>query len=68
MTRVCLHVGVHDHPIMLGEDQGIKERTRQLIEEQAEKTPKATNFAIVMQASKVTYLLIRKGWQFKNSI
>ena len=52
LTRACLHLGVHDHPIKVGEDQGIKERTRQLIEEQVERTPKATNFAIVMEASK----------------
>jgi hypothetical protein len=36
----------------VGEDQEIKERTRKLIEEQVEKTPKATNSAIVMEASK----------------
>jgi hypothetical protein len=35
-----------------GEDQEIKERTRKLIEEQVERTPKATNSAIVMEASK----------------
>jgi hypothetical protein len=34
------------------EDQEIKERTRKLIEEQVEKTPKATNSAIVIEASK----------------
>ena len=52
MTRACLHLGVHDHPIKVDEDQGIKERARQLIEEQVERTPKATNSAIVMEASK----------------
>jgi seryl-tRNA synthetase len=36
----------------VGEDQEIKERTRKLIEEQVERTPKATNFVIVMEASK----------------
>jgi hypothetical protein len=52
MTRACLHLGVHEHPIKVGEDQEIKERTRKLIEEQVKRTPKATNFAIVMEASK----------------
>jgi hypothetical protein len=33
MTRVCLHLGVHEHPVKVGEDQEIKERTRKLIEE-----------------------------------
>jgi hypothetical protein len=52
MTRTCLHLGVHEHPVKVGEDQEIKERTRKLIEEQVETTPKATNSAIVMEASK----------------
>jgi hypothetical protein len=52
MTRACLHLGVHEHPVKVGEDQEIKERTRKLIEEQVKKTPKATNSAIVMEASK----------------
>ena len=60
MTHACLHLGIHDHPVKVGENQGIKERTRQLIEEQVERTPKATNSTIVMEASKelVTDLLI----------
>jgi hypothetical protein len=32
MTRACLHLGVHEHPVKVGEDQKIKERTRKLIE------------------------------------
>jgi hypothetical protein len=52
MTRTCLHLGVHEHLLKVGEDQEIKERMRKLIEEQVERTPKATNFAIVMKASK----------------
>jgi hypothetical protein len=52
MTRACLHLGVHEHPVKVGEDQEIKERTRMLIEEQVERTPKATNSTIVMEASK----------------
>jgi hypothetical protein len=52
MTRACLHLGVHEHPVKVGEDQEIKERTRKLIEEQVKRTPKATNSAIVLEASK----------------
>jgi hypothetical protein len=52
MTRACLHLGVHEHPVKVSDDQEIKERTRKLIEEQVERTPKATNSAIVMGASK----------------
>jgi hypothetical protein len=52
MTRACLHLGLHEHPVKVGEDQEIKERTRKLIEDQIERTSKATNSAIVMEASK----------------
>jgi hypothetical protein len=52
MTRACLHLGIHEHLVKVGEDQEIKERTRKLLEEQVKKTPKATNSAIVMEASK----------------
>jgi hypothetical protein len=38
--------------VKVGEDQEIKERTCKLIEEQVERTPKATNAAIIMEASK----------------
>jgi hypothetical protein len=52
MTRACLHLGVHKHLVKVGEDQGIKERMRKLIEEQVDRTPKASNSAIVMEAGK----------------
>jgi hypothetical protein len=52
MTRACLHLGLHEHPVKVGKDQEIKERTRKLIEDQVERIPKATNSAIVMEASK----------------
>jgi hypothetical protein len=52
MTRAYLHLGVHEHPVKVGEDQEIKERTHKLIEEQVERTPKATTSAIIMEASK----------------
>jgi hypothetical protein len=51
-TRACLHLGVHEHPVKVGKDQEIKEKTRKLIEEQVKRTPKATNSAIIMEASK----------------
>jgi hypothetical protein len=52
MIRACVHLGVHEHPVKVGEDQEMKERTRKLIEEQVERTPKAITSAIVMEASK----------------
>ena len=33
MTCACLHLGIHDHPVKVGEDQEIKERTCELIDE-----------------------------------
>jgi hypothetical protein len=33
MTRACLHLGIHEHPVKVGKDQEIKERTCKLIEE-----------------------------------
>jgi hypothetical protein len=60
MTRACLHLGVHEHPVKVGEDQEIKERTRKLIEEQVERTPKATNSTIVMEASKELVAVLEK--------
>ena len=52
LTRACLHLGVHDHPVKVDEDQNIKERTSELIQEQVKRTPRATNSAIVIEASK----------------
>ena len=52
MTCACLHLRVHDHLVKVGKDQEIKERTRELIQEQVERTPKGTNSTIVMEASK----------------
>jgi hypothetical protein len=52
MTRACLHLGLHENPVKVGKDQEIKERTRKFIEEQVERTPKATNSAIVMEVNK----------------
>jgi hypothetical protein len=52
MTRACVHLGVHKHPVKVGEDYEFKQRTCKLIEEQVERTPKAANSAIIMGASK----------------
>jgi hypothetical protein len=52
MTRACIHLGVHKHPVKDGEYQDFKEQTRILLGEQVERTPHATNSAIVMEATK----------------
>ena len=33
MTCACLHLGLHEHPVRVGEDQEIKERTCKFIED-----------------------------------
>jgi hypothetical protein len=52
MTRAYMPLGIHEYPVKVGENQEIKERTRKLIEKQVKRTSKATNSAIVMEASK----------------
>jgi hypothetical protein len=52
MTRAWVHLGLHKHPIKVGKDHEIKKRTHKLIEEQVKSTPKATNSAIIMEATK----------------
>jgi hypothetical protein len=59
MTRACLHLGVHEHPMKNGEYQDFKDRSRTLLE--VERTPNATNSSILMEATKelVEELLLR---------
>jgi hypothetical protein len=52
MIRTCVNLEIHEHLMKVGEDQEIKERMRKLIKEQVEKTPKITNSAIVIEATK----------------
>lgn len=52
MTRACVHVGSHSHPVKIGINRESMERTRTLLEEQVQRTPTATNSAIVLEASK----------------
>jgi hypothetical protein len=52
MTRTCVHFGLHEHPVKVGEDHEFKGRMRILIGEQVKKTPKATISTIVIEATK----------------
>jgi hypothetical protein len=62
MTRACVHLGVHEHPVKNGEYQDFKDRSRTLLAEQVERTPHATNSSIEMEATKelVGELLLRQ--------
>jgi hypothetical protein len=51
-TSWLVHLRVHEYPLKDGEYQDFKERSHTLIGEQVKKTPLATNFAIVIEATK----------------
>ncbi len=52
MTRACIHFGTHDHHVNVGDYRDDIELTTSLIGDQVERTPTATNSAIVLEASK----------------
>ena len=52
LTRAFIHLGIHKHPMKDGELRDMQERTRDLVGEQMERTPSATNSAIIMDATK----------------
>lgn len=52
MSRACVHIGVHSHPVKIGVNREAQEKLTTLISEQVERTPSATNFAIVLEAGK----------------
>jgi hypothetical protein len=52
MTRACIHLGSHAHPVKVGLDREFVERADSILGEQVQRTPTATNSAIIMEASK----------------
>jgi hypothetical protein len=53
MIHACVHLEIHKHLIKAGENQEFKEMMQTLTREQVKNlTPKATNSAIVMEATK----------------
>ena len=61
MTRACVNLGSHRHPMKVGIYRDAMERTRSLLRDQVERTPMATNSSIVLEASKelIGELLLR---------
>ncbi len=60
MSRMAIHLGVHNHLIMDGECQKFVEETKRLIIEEVDSTPNAKIFSISLSASKTflaSYLL-----------
>jgi len=52
MTRACVHLGSHNHPVKTGDYRDSIEHTSNLIIEQVDWTPTATNSFIVLEATK----------------
>jgi hypothetical protein len=52
MSRACIHLGVHDHPVANGTCRESLDMTYQYVANKVLKTPTAKNSAIVMAASK----------------
>lgn len=69
MTRACIHFGLHAHPIKVGDYQDTIELTSSLFGDEVEHTPIATNFAIVLEATKDLVgdmLVASEGGQQRN--
>ena len=52
MTRACVHMGVHSHPVTVGVCREFESTIISLIGSQVERMPSATNSSIAMAASK----------------
>ena len=52
MTRACVHMGVHSHPVAVGVCRESESTIISLIGSQIERMPSATNSSIAMAASK----------------
>ena len=51
-SRVCIHLGVHEHPVSNGTYRESLDMTYQCVANEVIKTPTAKNSAIIMAAIK----------------
>ena len=51
MTRACVHLGSHNHPVKSGDHRDFIDLTDSLIGDQVERTPSATRSAIVLETA-----------------
>jgi hypothetical protein len=68
MTRACVHLGSHDHPVKAGDHRDFIDMTNNLIGDQVERTPSATRSTIMLEIAKEILgplLLAKKGDQQK---
>jgi hypothetical protein len=64
MTRACVHLGSHDHPVKYGNHRDFIDLADSLIGDHVERTPSATRSAIVFETAKEVLdplLLAKKG-------
>ena len=64
MTRACVHLGSHDHPVKSGDHRDFIDLADSLIGDQVERTPSATRSAIVLETAKEVLgplLLVKEG-------
>ena len=64
MTRVCVHLGSHNHPVKSGDHQDFIDFIDNLIGDQVERTPSATRSSIVLETAKEvlgSLLLAKEG-------
>jgi hypothetical protein len=52
MSRACIHLGMHNHPVSDGIYRETLDTISDLIAQEVSKTPTAKNSAIAMAASK----------------
>ena len=70
MTRACIHLGMHNHPISNGICQETLDTISSLIAQEVSKTPIAKNSTIIMVASKefLDKYLIYNGLRSKKML
>ena len=69
MTRAFVHFGTHNHPVKIGAYRDDIAKGESLVEEQVQRTPTATNSAIVLEATKEMVgdmLVVAEGVQSKT--
>jgi hypothetical protein len=69
MTRAYVHFGNHNHPVKIGAYRDDIARGESVVEEQVQRTPTATNSAIVLEATKEMVgdmLVVAEGVQSKT--
>jgi hypothetical protein len=70
MTRACVHLESHDHPVKVGDYRDSIKQTGSVTSDRVEQTSTATNLSIVLEASKelVGMLLLARDGKEQNPL